>query len=263
MPVTYRSIQRTFPFIYIFTIILEIFSCNQIKIKFNKIQLLNELLERFDFRRKLSNHCLYDFWITILRDSAEWEKMFASDAIVPKQKLSLAFQFAITNGYFELLYFIWKRVTETQKEYIGRWRFFILVNFWILLWVVTANYIFNVFAKKFCQKKYLNKLDKLFFIIIIKITWSFAIAYCIEMLKKKLLKVNLAFNMINNTIILMESGIEWFSRLLLNLKRRCWVFPCRSKPVQKCGWYWRFTCTSIAKEFPGIFVQCDKPVEWV
>ncbi|VDN60674.1 unnamed protein product [Dracunculus medinensis] len=76
------------------------------------------------FSRKLSNHCLYDFWITILRDSAEWEKMFASDAIVPKQKLSLAFQFAITNGYFELLYFIWKRVTETQKEYIGilQWR---------------------------------------------------------------------------------------------------------------------------------------------
>lgn len=45
--------------------------------------------------------------------------MFSSDAVAPKQKLSLVFQFAIVNGYFELMNFIWERVSEPQREYIG------------------------------------------------------------------------------------------------------------------------------------------------
>uniref|UniRef100_A0A0N5B043 Uncharacterized protein n=1 Tax=Syphacia muris TaxID=451379 RepID=A0A0N5B043_9BILA len=71
------------------------------------------------FSKKLSGHCLYDFWITILSDDVAWKKMFSSDALSPKQKLSLAFQFSILNGYFELMSFIWERVTMAQREYIG------------------------------------------------------------------------------------------------------------------------------------------------
>lgn len=71
------------------------------------------------FSKKLNGHCLYDFWLTILNSAADWENMFSSDAVAPKQKLSLVFQFAIANGYYELMHFIWERVTEVQREYVG------------------------------------------------------------------------------------------------------------------------------------------------
>ncbi|KHN82243.1 hypothetical protein Tcan_08985 [Toxocara canis] len=85
---------------------------------------LFDRIRRRAFAKKLSGHCLYDFWLTILSDSIAWEKMFSSDALAPKQKLSLVFQFAIANGYFELMNFIWERVSEPQREYIGllQWR---------------------------------------------------------------------------------------------------------------------------------------------
>uniref|UniRef100_A0A9J2PF06 Uncharacterized protein n=1 Tax=Ascaris lumbricoides TaxID=6252 RepID=A0A9J2PF06_ASCLU len=87
-------------------------------------QSLFDRIRRRAFAKKLSGHCLYDFWLTILTDSIAWEKMFSSDAVAPKQKLSLVFQFAIVNGYFELMNFIWERVSEPQREYIGmlQWR---------------------------------------------------------------------------------------------------------------------------------------------
>ncbi|VDM23764.1 unnamed protein product [Toxocara canis] len=77
---------------------------------------LFDRIRRRAFAKKLSGHCLYDFWLTILSDSIAWEKMFSSDALAPKQKLSLVFQFAIANGYFELMNFIWERVSEPQRE---------------------------------------------------------------------------------------------------------------------------------------------------
>ncbi|VDK84916.1 unnamed protein product [Litomosoides sigmodontis] len=51
-------------------------------------------------------------------------KAFASDNLVPKQTLSLAFQFAVVHGYCELVAFIWNNITDTQREFIGllQWR---------------------------------------------------------------------------------------------------------------------------------------------
>ncbi|VDK81853.1 unnamed protein product [Onchocerca ochengi] len=77
------------------------------------------------FAKKLSGHCLYDFWFALLDNTNDaWGKMFSSDNLAPKQILSLAFQFAIVNGYFELLIFIWDNITDPQREFIGllQWR---------------------------------------------------------------------------------------------------------------------------------------------
>lgn len=71
------------------------------------------------FRKKLAGHCLYDFWFALLENANTWGKMFSSDNLVPHQILSLAFQFAIINGYFELVTFIWNNITDSQREFIG------------------------------------------------------------------------------------------------------------------------------------------------
>ncbi|VBB29286.1 unnamed protein product [Acanthocheilonema viteae] len=76
------------------------------------------------FAKKLSGHCLYDFWFALLESTHAWEKMFNSDNLAPKQTLSLAFQFAIVHGYCELVTFIWNNITDPQREFIGllQWR---------------------------------------------------------------------------------------------------------------------------------------------
>uniref|UniRef100_A0A0R3S7A3 Rab-GAP TBC domain-containing protein n=1 Tax=Elaeophora elaphi TaxID=1147741 RepID=A0A0R3S7A3_9BILA len=76
------------------------------------------------FAKKLSGHCLYDFWFELLENAHAWEKMFNSDNLAPKQTLSLAFQFAIVHGYYELVTFIWNNITDPQREFIGllQWR---------------------------------------------------------------------------------------------------------------------------------------------
>ncbi|VDK45980.1 unnamed protein product [Anisakis simplex] len=95
------------------------FACAYAMLELLTDQAVFDRIRRRAFSKRLSNHCLYDFWLTILSDSIAWEKMFSSDAVAPKQKLSLVFQFAIVNGYFELMNFIWERVSEPQREYIG------------------------------------------------------------------------------------------------------------------------------------------------
>ncbi|CAG9531700.1 unnamed protein product, partial [Cercopithifilaria johnstoni] len=76
------------------------------------------------FAKKLSGHCLYDFWFELLDNTRAWERMFSSDNLAPKQTLSLAFQFAIIHGYYELVAFIWNNITDPQREFIGllHWR---------------------------------------------------------------------------------------------------------------------------------------------
>uniref|UniRef100_A0A1I8EFQ4 Uncharacterized protein n=1 Tax=Wuchereria bancrofti TaxID=6293 RepID=A0A1I8EFQ4_WUCBA len=78
----------------------------------------------FPLGKKLSGHCLYDFWFALLNNTHAWSKMFNSDDLVPGQTLSLAFQFAIVHGYFELVSFIWNHITDPQREFIGllQWR---------------------------------------------------------------------------------------------------------------------------------------------
>uniref|UniRef100_A0A914USN4 Uncharacterized protein n=1 Tax=Plectus sambesii TaxID=2011161 RepID=A0A914USN4_9BILA len=76
------------------------------------------------FKRRLAGHPLYDFWLEILTDKTRWEKMFASDGLAPTQMVSLVFQWAMINGYFEMVKFLWGKVTDAQREYIGmlQWR---------------------------------------------------------------------------------------------------------------------------------------------
>lgn len=90
------------------------------------------------FRKKLSGHCLYDFWFALLENTNAWERMFNSDNLVPKQTLSLAFQFAIVHGYYELVTFIWNNITDSQREFIG------IFLFWKKKFTLTDSWTTNM-----------------------------------------------------------------------------------------------------------------------
>ncbi|VIO87843.1 Uncharacterized protein BM_BM5737 [Brugia malayi] len=79
---------------------------------------------QMQFQKKLSGHCLYDFWFALLNNTHAWSKMLNSDNLLPGQTLSLTFQFAVVHGYFELVSFIWNHITHPQREFIGllQWR---------------------------------------------------------------------------------------------------------------------------------------------
>uniref|UniRef100_A0A1I7ZQ42 Uncharacterized protein n=2 Tax=Steinernema glaseri TaxID=37863 RepID=A0A1I7ZQ42_9BILA len=96
--------------------------------QFAAVYAMIDLLEqdtRFDkirlrtFRKQIGDHCVYDFWIRVLEDREQWEKLFRPDGLSPHQLVSLVFQFAIVNGYFELMSFLWDRISSQQQEYIG------------------------------------------------------------------------------------------------------------------------------------------------
>jgi hypothetical protein len=72
------------------------------------------------FKRRLNGHPLYDFWLDLLTDKSRWEKIFVTNGLAPSQMVSLVFQWAIINGYFEMVKFLWARVTDPQREYIGK-----------------------------------------------------------------------------------------------------------------------------------------------
>jgi len=52
-------------------------------------------------------------------DAHQRARLFTAEGLAPRQPVSLVFQFAIANGFFELMEFIWSRVNEVQREYIG------------------------------------------------------------------------------------------------------------------------------------------------
>lgn len=82
--------------------------------KFDKIRLRA-------FRRKLVDHPLYDFWFVYLTSD---EAVFDPIGISPKQIVSLVFQWALSNGYYELTKYLWNRTTDAQREYMAmlQWR---------------------------------------------------------------------------------------------------------------------------------------------
>lgn len=82
--------------------------------KFDKIRLRA-------FRKKLVDHPLYDFWFLYLTNE---ECVFDPIGISPKQVVSLVFQWALYNGYYELTKFLWNRTTDAQREYMAmlQWR---------------------------------------------------------------------------------------------------------------------------------------------
>ncbi|KAK6029803.1 hypothetical protein OSTOST_04076 [Ostertagia ostertagi] len=76
---------------------------------------------RITFKKQLSEHPVYDFWLTLLESN--WEIFFDTETRVPNQKLMLCFQFAIRHGYCQLVEYIWSKIGDNTKEYIGAWRF--------------------------------------------------------------------------------------------------------------------------------------------
>ncbi|XGW30175.1 hypothetical protein V3C99_009296 [Haemonchus contortus] len=77
---------------------------------------------RITFKKQLSDHPVYDFWLTLLESN--WEIFFDTETRVPNQKLTLCFQFAIRHGYCQLVEYIWEKIGDNTKEYIGllQWR---------------------------------------------------------------------------------------------------------------------------------------------
>ncbi|EYB91097.1 hypothetical protein Y032_0210g2127 [Ancylostoma ceylanicum] len=77
---------------------------------------------RITFKKRLSDHPVYDFWLTLMESN--WDVFFDTETRVPNQKLTLCFQFAIRHGYFQLVEYIWEKIGDNTKEYIGllQWR---------------------------------------------------------------------------------------------------------------------------------------------
>ncbi|KAK5982888.1 hypothetical protein GCK32_009184 [Trichostrongylus colubriformis] len=77
---------------------------------------------RITFKKQLSDHPVYDFWLTLLESN--WEIFFDTETRVPNQKLTLCFSFAIRHGYCQLVEYIWEKIGDNTKEYIGflQWR---------------------------------------------------------------------------------------------------------------------------------------------
>uniref|UniRef100_A0A0K0EGP8 Ras-GEF domain-containing protein n=1 Tax=Strongyloides stercoralis TaxID=6248 RepID=A0A0K0EGP8_STRER len=69
--------------------------------------------------QQLSDHPVYDFWIALLQDSNMWRIFFNREARLLRQKVSLLLQFAITNGFTEILRFIWPKISINHQEQIG------------------------------------------------------------------------------------------------------------------------------------------------
>ncbi|CAI5447413.1 unnamed protein product [Caenorhabditis angaria] len=77
---------------------------------------------RATFKIQLSDHPVYDFWLTLMESRPD--VFFDTDRRVANQKLTQCFGFAIRNGYRELMEFIWQRITDRHRESVGllEWR---------------------------------------------------------------------------------------------------------------------------------------------
>ena len=98
------------------------------------------------YRRQLAEHPVYDFWLTYLESNFRDKEIFFdtsrqekgskkssySDSyrksetttvsclqLVIEKKRCRCFQFAIRFGYYQLVQFIWNRISDTTREYIG------------------------------------------------------------------------------------------------------------------------------------------------
>uniref|UniRef100_A0A915NBY9 Uncharacterized protein n=1 Tax=Meloidogyne javanica TaxID=6303 RepID=A0A915NBY9_MELJA len=102
---------------------------SQLKFQFACCYAMEELLEderifdknrRRAFKKKLDNHPIYHFWLRVLADRQEWNKLYRSDRLIVDQRLMLAFKFAINNGFIELVKRLWDGLSEGQMEAIGK-----------------------------------------------------------------------------------------------------------------------------------------------
>ncbi|KAH7730947.1 Protein T12A7.6 [Aphelenchoides avenae] len=80
---------------------------------------MTELLEDESCRKRLADHCVYDFWLRVLNDSEEWRKLLRPDRLLVDQCLLQLFQFAIRHGFGELVSYLWDLLTPGQQETVG------------------------------------------------------------------------------------------------------------------------------------------------
>uniref|UniRef100_A0AC35U8N5 Uncharacterized protein n=1 Tax=Rhabditophanes sp. KR3021 TaxID=114890 RepID=A0AC35U8N5_9BILA len=76
-------------------------------------------LRRKTIRQQIGDHPVYDFWLSVLDDPVQWKRFFRPDAPLLSQPVSLILQFAMTNGFIELVKFIWLKISITHQESIG------------------------------------------------------------------------------------------------------------------------------------------------
>uniref|UniRef100_A0A914YAF6 Uncharacterized protein n=1 Tax=Panagrolaimus superbus TaxID=310955 RepID=A0A914YAF6_9BILA len=80
---------------------------------------LFDKIRRKCFRKQLDDHPVYDFWLKVLDNSTEWKRLFRDDRMIVDQRVVLVFQFAMVNGFIELLKHLWDKLTHPQQESIG------------------------------------------------------------------------------------------------------------------------------------------------
>uniref|UniRef100_A0A1I7X7M9 BUB1 N-terminal domain-containing protein n=1 Tax=Heterorhabditis bacteriophora TaxID=37862 RepID=A0A1I7X7M9_HETBA len=99
------------------------FACMYAVIDWIEDQFRFDKYRRITFKKQLSDHPVYDFWLTLLESN--WEIFFDTERRIANQRLILCLQFAIRHGYCQLVQYIWNRIGDTTKEYIGgllQWR---------------------------------------------------------------------------------------------------------------------------------------------
>ncbi|CAD6198832.1 unnamed protein product [Caenorhabditis auriculariae] len=87
-----------------------------------EVEMLNDDF-RFDkyrratFKKQLSDHPAYDFWLTLME--SRHELFFETERRLPNQKLTQCLIFAIRNGFMQLMEFIWTRIGDRHRESVG------------------------------------------------------------------------------------------------------------------------------------------------
>ena len=83
----------------------------QLQFQFACAYALQEVLHGFDkirlrvFRKRLTDHPLYDYWNLILEAPRAEEKLFDVDGLSPNQTVSLVFQVSIDEAKMHILFF--------------------------------------------------------------------------------------------------------------------------------------------------------------
>ena len=80
---------------------------------------LFDKVRRMCFRKQLDDHPVYDFWLQVIDNSTVWKRLFRDDRMIVDQRVVLVFQFAMVNGFIELLQHLWDKLTPPQQESIG------------------------------------------------------------------------------------------------------------------------------------------------
>uniref|UniRef100_A0A915EFQ1 Uncharacterized protein n=1 Tax=Ditylenchus dipsaci TaxID=166011 RepID=A0A915EFQ1_9BILA len=77
---------------------------------------LFDKVRRKTFKKQLDEHCVYHFWLRVLDNKDEWNRLYRPDRILVDQCLLQVFQFAMTFGYFELVLRLWMGLLKINKK---------------------------------------------------------------------------------------------------------------------------------------------------